>query len=490
MRDDTTGFKLSGTTDVDRLLDSTRTMYDQSTSGVRAHAQRCGDLILMRESNTNAYLDAASLLHQLAGLFPDIDGINNVAAAGLAPMFAKDARVSFSPDSPGRTTEQVHVQRYQEGTTKAFLFCYRGTYYLYSLASAATLNEMGNQDWTTLLIKILHQLRPRRLRSVSISRFVRNVDVAGLLLHACSRHVDEVYVGALRLEMTGARAPMDKLLFTMLALSAALERDASVNRLVAGKVNALRHNRWIGHDHHVPPGYRTDDDGKVAVAPEDRDLVRSILLTIAAEPNALEFVERLGALGLTTLAYSEGKAIEKSVAYVRRPDALWARMLRHVPLWATGRKLTRLPNPFPGAKQVAGVDVTLSNQGREELAMYLCPGLPEGGWAEPPIIDAAMAVAIRHAQSNRTEALATELEIRETDVHALVGTAAEHQRLLMDRQKLKASMLPLWSGTSWTTDDDTLTWELHSEKANYYRIVRNLNDRPNLDTDGEPEVRS
>lgn len=461
------GRSVTPTVDVDALMDATRDLYECTASAVPQGDARVADLCLMRESDRNDFLDAEGLIAQLAGVFSFLPGVEAVKELGIEPLRTKATFVIVrEADQSGQIVEsKVHVEVRRVGRTRAVLFAYRGVHYLYSLASAATIDELGNQEWTTLLIRVVTQLRPTHVRTVNVSRYVRNQDVAGLLLHAFSRHVEKVWIGAMELSMRGERAAMDKLLFTMLATAAALERDWIVSRTLAGKVNKLRNGKWINGPKALPFGYVMDADKRLMVDPSQRDLVREVLLLVAERPTPKEFVQRLGALGVKMAALPSVGVAERSVRHSQNPVGKWHSVLSYVPLYATGEYVASLPNPFPGADEVAGAPITKDAQGREEIRVRLRPGLPEGGWAEPEVLRAALAVA--HEESR--DALTAD-----ASASAALAAGGEGLSIMEPRRSMNTkapSALP-WSGATWQTTDPHLTWMLAARTSARYTLVR------------------
>lgn len=456
-------------TDVDRVLEATRELYEMESAGVPGSRARIGDLVLARESSANDYLEIEGLIAQAASLYSEIDGIEAVAALGIEPLRTSERTLLVQMADPASGEESLHplhLERLEVGKAKGVLFSFRGTAYLYSLTSAAKVDELGHQDWTRMLIRVICRLRPHRLRAVSVSRYTRNLEVAGLLLHAASRHVDQIWAGPLELQMRGTRAPMDKLLFTMLAMAAALERDALVSRMVAGKVNAARRNQWLAGARSVPPGYELVEKTLVPVA-ADRPLVQAMLTLIVSRPTAMQFVVRAGELGLRLRPLADADAEGRSVAYTSSPGSKLDSFLALLPLYATGQKVVKLPNPFPGAKHFADIPVVCSADGREEVHIVSTFGVPEGGWADQALLDAALAVAIERSERanivNNADLLAG---LDDPETHAMVATAMEARRAAPP----KAPESTLWSGVRWSSGDTM--WQLVGRGVDSMELLR------------------
>lgn len=485
-------------TDLDGVLDATKELYELETRGLgtlSALAGRIENLIATRESGANDHIEAEGLIQQSADLYRDIPGIRAVAALGIEPLRTKESTivVTEADEDTGEVSERrVHLERLQVGEATGVLFSYRGTAYLYSLTSAAKVDKMGHQDWTRMLIRTIVRLRPRRLRAVSVSRYTRNLEVAGLILHAASRHVDQIWAGALELQMQGPRAPMDKLLFTMLAMAAALERDALVSRTVAGKVHAAKRNRWLPGSRSVPPGYRMFEKTLVPV-PEDKPAVQALLRLLVQQPTPTAFVKKADELGLrlrvrkvsvddateaVDLGAGEMLGDDRGRKHVHSTSKhqKMASFMAYVPLYVTGQRVVKLPNPFPGAEEIAGVPVIVGKGGREEVHVVSTFGVPEGGWADQDLLDAALATAINYSKGHDiavAEKLLSGLD--NPDAHAKVSTAMEARAA----NKQKAPESVLWAGTTWRDND--WKWELRGRGARTLQLTRVPLFRPDDD---------
>ena len=465
-------------TDVDELIEETRDKYEAAVATVKANTPhssgRIRDLCIIRESDSNDFLDAEGLIAQLASLFPDLSGIEAVNRLGIEPLRRRQSGTLLIVDIDPQTGEEVehktHLNVIREGRTRASLFTYQGVHYLYSLSSAAKVDELGSQEWTDLLMKQLARLRPENVRTINMSRFVRNQDVAGSLLNAMAVNVKRVWLGSVPLEMKGPRAPMDKLLFVMLAMAAAIERDAIVARTSAGKLNKLRNGIWISGERAVPIGYVLDDAHQILPDPAQGHVVRELLLLVAEKPTPKEFVNRLGAMGVKLQAIPSVGLEKRSAAFARQPYGKWLSVLSHMPLYATGEHIVHAKNPFPGVNELGGMAVVEGDAGHEEVQVVLKPGVPGGGWAEPEIVSAALAVAIEHSGVENPESAlpaVTAATLSDSEVHARVLSLKA-----MKVHKPKAVKTLPWSGTRWQNSRHGHTWELDSRGGKRYVLVR------------------
>src|ERR671910_2401298 len=111
--------------------------------------------------------------------------------------------------------------------------------------------------------------------------------------------------------------PSGRLIFQMLASFAEYERETIRERTRARLHRAYRGGRHFGV---VPYGYRTDDEGRLQVVPEEAKIVREIIENVAEGSTLYAEAKRLNDLGLATPGwrYGNGK---------KRPGAkLWSVM--------------------------------------------------------------------------------------------------------------------------------------------------------------------
>jgi hypothetical protein len=284
-----------------------------------------------------------------------------------------------------------------------------------------------------------------------------------------ANNVDQVWVGRMPLQMRGERAPMDKLLFTMLAMAAAFERDWIVSRTNAGKLNKLRNNIWIAGERALPIGYVMDEHKHLVPDETQRELVRDVLLLVAERPTPKEFVTRLGALGVKMQPLPSVQLGERNVRHSQNALGKWLSVLSYLPLYATGQHVSRHPNPFAGAEEISGCPVTRDEDGREEVQIVTFPGVPDGGWAEPEIVSAALAVAIDDAQERGSRVLHPTIakQVKSPLVRKLLASLVGRKT----SKKTKApTALPL-SGSTWNTEPG-MTWQLNGREAVSYTLVR------------------
>ncbi|TIC86712.1 recombinase family protein [Nocardioides sp. GY 10113] len=305
-------------------------------------ATRARSLVVCRESNQYDCLLLEGLLEQTFA-YLDLASVPTARLYGILPL-----------TDPGQLPPDVPVITLVEGKTRASLMEIDGDYYLYSMASAAKFDERGNNEFTTLLCRVLERLRPLDMYAATHSRLVRGLTHGANLSSAVARHVDRVHAGTTTMDMRGGDRSVGHLLWTMLSMIASSERDLIVQRTSAGKVNQYSRGEWIQGNNSVPLGYQLT--GKTLVVDPEQTELLNLAWTLMADPNlsSTEIVMRLAARGVSTpRTRKDGETIAELVGHHSwiQTQLWWA------DLYMTGKYTMRFKNPFPGAEHLAGCPV-------------------------------------------------------------------------------------------------------------------------------------
>lgn len=310
-------------------------------------------LFVVRESDEQDRLMFEGMTAQTYQPHADNPNIAPILSLGLAPL---DARGPITvTDAQGRQ-ETVLLERITRGRTTAVLFSYRGFWHLWSMASAAKETEAGLNEFTQILIEVIERLHPIELVAANVSRLVRSDHQANLLQAAMHRRVDVVVAGAVRFEFAGPNAHIGRLLFAVLAMMAAMERDWIVQRVTAGMIARWRRGLWPRGQQFVPFGYQLTDDGVLVPRPELRENVRQMMLVLSSDAAPSEKQQRLAELGIMTQRPKRG-ARQSTVDALRSPVALERRLNACAAIWIQGEYLYRHRNPFRELNEMAGVSI-------------------------------------------------------------------------------------------------------------------------------------
>ena len=399
-------------------------MYAQAPKGatnIPRMAERVKRLIICRESSEFDRVMMDGMVQQTLALMDASASKATAVELRLLPLTEPEGAL------PGLTRSFV---RY--GKAKAVLFEINGDFFLYSMSSAAKMNKEGENEWTSLCTQVIERLRPVEIIVSSLSRLVRTFEHSGTILSAVSKHVDLVHAGSASLTMRGAGAEVGQMMWSMLAMIAASERNLIVQRLTAGIVAKYNRGEWIKGSHALPLGYAFDPITKNLVVDPNTLAGLKLAWTLMADPNVTtwQVVQRLGDFGVTTprMKYAYGE--DATVADQRNPDSYLRALRGWSHLYLTGEHVTHWPSPFEGAVHIAGMPVHRSTEGPGELRFIYRWGKPD---IDPALIQAGM----------------TALKIREKS--PITGGAARSQIAPLNGYRWRQGPMEFWLSSATDT---------------------------------------
>jgi hypothetical protein len=270
--------------------------------------------------------------------------------------------------------------------------------FLMGLTSAGKANGIDDDLnlWVSTLAEHVTNLRPEKLIVGPFSRAVRNQDFAGRLATPLRRFGTQVYCAEYPSGFRLNEAAGDQI-WTMLCTFAHQEWLGIVSRLLTGTLFVLKNNCFPRNPMSLPLGYRIAADSlpkrpRVEPDPEARELVRAMITMAASDMSLLEIADELSSLGVRTRA---GRLNEEGVQPLLRdvadPESAVMRLLGHLPTYLSGLYLFTHANPLPGRTVFHGVPVHRDHPGDDgEFRVELDFGLPELGWHDPGVIQAAI----------------------------------------------------------------------------------------------------
>lgn len=400
---------------------------------VSAEDRRARLLAACRESKENDYLLKTAMIQQTLANMPNYPSVRRAKELGIRPL----------TDPPG-SIENLNMQVRQVGKARGVLFEIDGDYFLYSMTSAAKTTKEGENDWTTMCVKVIEELRPKEIYVASLSRLVRSFEHSGKLLSAVSRHVDMVHAGTTQLEMKGGDTSTGQLLWALMAMIAASERNLIVQRLTAGQVAKYNRGEWIGGVGVVPMGYKLDPESLNLVPDPESFPALKATFELMADPtlSGWQIGQQMGKLGVTTKNAKDRFGTDATVSDYIYSNSFVRNIRGWMPLYLTGEHTTHWPNPFPGVEHIAGMVIhpTPNNvDGPGELQFHYTWGRPS--------IDPAI-------------------------IHAAIAGRDERQCAPKSGGAARARIAPL-SGIRWQTDGME-HWIVTSSKTKYFLRSRNL----------------
>ena len=328
-------------------------------------------LVVMRESARYDHFLMEGMIQQTLAKLSNLPGAQELMAAGM--------EVFTDPRTWGATIKRV-------GSSQLAMVERDGVLYLYSMGSAAKEDLTDANAFISELINIIESYRPKETWVSSFTRLTRSANYVGDLMRAFSEHSHLLHCEA----EIDLRAPEGKMLFQMLGMISAMERDYIVRRHTAGRVAQMRRGDWIPNAH--PPGYAIEDR-KIVIDPSAVESTR-LMLTLLADPSRgpRETIEMIGAVGVTTPMLQRLHGEGATIASARNPSGVLDTLYGWLGAYETGAYETLWPNPFPGVDAISGVaveEIDGFDHGAIRLVQEL--PLPEGGWVEPAVFDAIRA---------------------------------------------------------------------------------------------------
>jgi hypothetical protein len=178
-------------------------------------------LVVIRESAQYDRLLMEGMIHQSLEKVVHLPGAAELQMAGLD--------VLDNPGAYGAVTRRA-------GKSRITMVERDGVMYLYSMGSAAKLDLDEENGFVSELVRTLYAYRPPEVWVVAFTRLVRAAELAGDLLKATGEAVEVLHCEQ---ELRPA-TPEGRMVFQILAMIAAMEREYIVRRHTAGRVAQRR----------------------------------------------------------------------------------------------------------------------------------------------------------------------------------------------------------------------------------------------------------
>lgn len=338
-------------------------------------------LFLVRESKRGLG-PLRKMLYQTLKAFRCVPGVATALQAGLEPYLRP---------------AEWNATRIGKGDTRGVIYCIDGNWFCLVEGSAAAEDLTNTRRWRSAenvfvetLIDQLVAIRPRRLVVAVFSRLVRAEEYSGKLLGAARRHVDEVHAGDLpTIILSSEQSGTVWQVGTMLS---AWERTNLLRRMTIGTLISASDGRWVRNRGSLPFGYRVRPDGRVEPDLSTKPAVQH-MLELLAEPKLTydELLNRLSDVGVKSATLIErDPTSDGSVGALRSSASYLKGVRRWISVYRTGEYVFRYRNPLPGEKQLGGF-VAKYHGGSSYFEIRYDLGVPDGGWADSALIEAAEA---------------------------------------------------------------------------------------------------
>ena len=336
---------------------------------------RLARLVVIRESDRYDRIMFDGLLRQSWARNHEAPGLKVIRRAGTDPL--------YKPESCPFDVVPITGEGF-----RASFFIVGDTGWVYSPASAKTSNSRGDNEFTATLCALIAEHRPEVVDAVAFTRLVRSLDHGPRLGAVCGQFVDRVYAGTEVLDFKENPA-WSQFLWVFLSAMSSASRDEIQRQHVAGILTQHSRGEWLIEEKDLPFGYVYLPGTKTLKPdPSKRLAVQEMLRVLVSDLPQSSKITRL--IDLEVLRRRPASAA----------SALRTR-IRWIPLYVNGVWIQRYANPFPGLDELVGMPVVGSvgtDPGYFELVYEA--GLPAGGWADEPLLIAAMAL-LRRTQERR-----------------------------------------------------------------------------------------
>lgn len=330
-------------------------------------------MVVMRESAEYDKVLMEGMIQQTLAKVSHLPGSAELARAGTD--------VFEHPKRWGATLSRV-------GKSRMAITERDGVLYVYSMGSAAKTDLHDTNSFVSELANLISTYQPKEVWAVAFTRLLRSADFVGVLLKVFSEQVSILHCEA---EIHVA-TPEGRMLFQVLGMISATERDYMVRRHTAGRVAQWRRNDWIPNA--FPPGYRLEDN-KLLLDEAAIDATRQMLAILAdLSLSTTRCAEEIGRLGVTTPKLVSLHGPDATLNDARNPTEVIATLVGWVDEYESGHHEVLWPSPFPGVTDIAGVAIDeVSDKEHFPHGVISLPQpmpMPDGDWA-----DAATFAAIR-----------------------------------------------------------------------------------------------
>lgn len=448
-------------------------------------APRTSVLYVVRESAQHDRVLFDAMRERTYAAHTSDPAVAAIIGAGLQPLSGERSFTVQRPTPVGDAkADVVYVETLWRGATRAALFEYAGTWHLWSMASAAKIDEAGNNEFTEILGAVIQRLRPTRVVAANFSRLIRSQQQGARLQTYLQGNVDRVVAGSITFELTGPGEKVGWMMFSMFALIASMERDWITARLQAGRVAVWRRGQWTLGSILVPFGYRLDAKTQCLVPIlELRPQVEEMLRILGTQMPARAMVDALSSAGVTYRHGRKGRTA-RSIGKARNAKAMVASLYGSMSIWLDGEYLLRLANTAADVTNVSGAPVVRDGDDDEfgEFQMLHKVALPEGGWAPLDVLAAARAETLRRAsRQSRHAPRPLAPEVREASARCDLLEVPTRGLEISPENEIEAVLVApvsgrrtssLLTGHAWVEGDDV--YLLRTADDTTYALVRGL----------------
>lgn len=279
-------------------------------------------------------------------------------------------------------------------------------------ASAAHLDEDDQNVFTEAFTHWVMTHRPAHVRTGPFSRMGRRKSQLELIRRSFER-IGAKFSCQEAQDLNPGDAMGGGLMWTMLASQSEAEWLSIVKRNFAGRIYALKSDRYPVGNHALPEGYtkvdRGEDRGRLVPQPDQWSFVNAMLVAAASTDDASVLVKHWGDIGVTRRKWrkTDFDLDDDITSMVLSPGLIVKARLARLDVYEYGVLTTVLRSPLPPgqAQTIHGIDVMVE-AGKEDtdpgrVFIDVAVGLPSReveaadgttsevvGWADQEVFDA------------------------------------------------------------------------------------------------------
>jgi hypothetical protein len=355
-----------------------------------AYKHGCRRLYVVRESAEYAWMLMLKMIEQTLASYASDASVAKALSVGILPLLRTDDGVAV------REQLAVRVLYAPDGRSKELgvLFRIGEDWFLYALTTAGRTSFDGENGFVDALVETLRELRPAELVAGPFSRLVRRLDLASRVSPVLKEGRTTVRTyevpGGMDHNTIGGEEQ-----WNMLAKAAEWDYRANLTRLLTGVVYELKNNRYPRAASSLPPGYRKGAGGQkhgVEPDPSQRHLVRTLIELAASDKTHDDIVNELAELDVRSRHPRHVKTGDAPrIDRVANPSAMVTGLFAHLPLYLDGTYRFTHEMTLPHLDEFHGLAVHRQAPGDYGfLSVDLDFGLPDGGWHDCEVIQAAI----------------------------------------------------------------------------------------------------
>ncbi|MFA5566517.1 MAG: hypothetical protein WC184_10880 [Acidimicrobiia bacterium] len=342
-------------------------------------------LFLIRESAEYAYMLLEKMLEQTLLPYIGDSSVQRASRLGVLPATRTAEGFAAREDLSARRIMSI------EGTRKELGVLYRieQDWFFLCLTTAGKKTVDGDNEFTSVLVGLLGELRPAELIGGPFSRIARTHENGSRIAEQLKTNRTVVRTLDIPSGMD-LNAPGGTEQWQALLNAASWDYRLTLTRLLTGVVFELRNDRYPRAANGLPYGYRKSksQDGSsehaVEINPSDRQIVRWIIELAASDKPLQQIADELAKLGLVSRG-KRGRALP--VNEVADPPTLVRGLFKALPTYLDGKYRFTHEMTLENLDEFHGLPVhrvAPTDNGYIEVDLNF--GLPEGGWHDRDLI--------------------------------------------------------------------------------------------------------